>query len=335
MWDPHRAYFVDYSWRTDYSYVSQVRHAKLISSFKFYIHYHPFVELFIKELNIWGIKGLLNRRIQVEPASIPGSPTPFNFADYQPESKVVQPLPVEDVDFTYMGAYAPYNWELFFHVPMYIANKLSANQRFEEALEWFHYIFDPTNTDNSTLNADTPQQKYWITKKFYETTKADYYKQKIENIMLAIAKGDIELAKQVEEWRNNPFSPHLIARMRTVAYQKNVLIKYIQNLIAWGDQIFRRDTKESLNEATQLYILAASVMGPRPKSIPKKVANPIKTYYQLQQEGIDVFGNVHKEVENLLPVVSSSGTRGDDAPELPHLDVLYFCIPNNAKLLVL
>lgn len=336
MWDPSHTYFVDYLWRVDYSYYSRSWHARQISSFKFFAHYHPFVELFIKELNIWGIKGLLNRRIQVDPASIPGAPAPFNFADYQPDyGNVVEPFPMEDVDFSYLGAYAAYNWELFFHAPFFIANKLSANQRFEEALEWFHYIFDPTSTDNASQDPDTPQQKFWITKKFYETTKADYYKQKIENIMLAIAKGDAELREQVKEWRDNPFNPHLIARMRTVAYQKNVLIKYIQNLIAWGDQLFRQDTIESINEATQLYILAASVLGPRPRSIPKKVSNPIKTFYQLRQEGIDDFGNVLKEVENLLPVVPSSTTPGDDAPELPHLEVLYFCIPNNEKLLAL
>lgn len=342
MWDPKHTYFVDYSWRTDYSYYSYAWHAKQISSFKFFIHYHPFVELFIKELNIWGIKGLLNRRIQVEPASVPGSPALFDFGSYNPTSDVIKnyqlpdkslSYPIEDVDFSYEGAYAPYNWELFFHVPFYIANKLSANQRFEEALEWFHYVFDPTSTDTATLSPDTPQQKFWITKKFYETTRADYYKQKIENIMLAIAKGDSELRGQVNEWRANPFNPHLIARMRTVAYQKNVLIKYIKTLIAWGDQIFRRDTIESLNEATQLYILAASILGPRPKSIPKKVTNPIKTFYQLEQEGIDDFGNVLKEVENLLPAVSTAATLDANTPELPRLDVLYFCIPNNEKLL--
>ena len=342
IWDSHRTYIVNHSIDTVTYYGSRERYSITTANFEFCIHYHPFVELFIKELNIWGIKGLLNRRIQVDPESLPGSPTLFNFGDYEPTFHVARnyklpdrsyTFPVEDVDFTYCGAYAPYNWELFFHVPFFIASKLSANQRFEEALEWFHYIFNPTSTDTTTASPDTPQQKFWITKPFYETTKADYYKQKIENIMLAIAKGDAELRKQVDEWRNNPFNPHLIARMRTVAYQKNVLIKYIQMLIAWGDQVFRRDTIESVNEATQLYILAASVLGPRPKSIPKKVANPIKTYYQLQQEGIDEFGNVLKEVENLLPPVSSSSTQSEDAPELPRLDVLYFCIPNNEKLL--
>jgi len=348
LWDMHRTYMIDYAWHRDNQSATSTPSGRsrpqLTSSFRFYIHYHPFVELFIKELNIWGLKGLLNRRIQIEPASVPGSPQLFDFSTYGPTNKVIKhhqlpdksyTYPLEEVDFTYQGAYAPYNWELFFHVPFFIANKLSANQRFEEALAWYHTIFDPTNPDTTVADPGTPQQKFWITKPFYETTKADYYKQKIENILLAIAKGDTELREQVKEWRDNPFNPHLIARMRAVAYQKNVLIKYIQTLIAWGDQLFSRDTIETINEATQLYILAASILGPRPKSIPKKIANPIKTLYQLQQEGIDDFGNVLKEVENLLPAVSSAGTLGVDAPDLPHLDVLYFCIPNNEKLLTL
>ncbi|MDP2621002.1 MAG: neuraminidase-like domain-containing protein [Hyphomicrobiales bacterium] len=344
MWDENHTYLVDYSWPARASSASRASYAKKTSTFRFSIHYHPFVELFTKEINIFGIKGLLNRPIQVEPASIPGSPALFDFASYNPSDNVRKnyrlpdssaSYPVEDVDFTYTGAYAPYNWELFFHVPFYIANKLSTNQRFEEALEWFHYIFDPTNTDTATLNPNTPQQKFWITKPFYETTGADYLSQRIEKIMVAIAKGDDELQEQVGEWRDHPFNPHLIARMRTVAYQKNVLIKYIQTLIAWGDQLFRRDTIEAINEATQLYILAASILGPRPKSIPRQVENPIKTFYQLEQEGIDDFGNVLKEVENLLPAVPASATVGEDAPELSRLDVLYFCIPNNEKLLKL
>ena len=342
FWDYSRTYFVDYSINRTQEYISRQLRTRDSKSFSFFTHYHPFVELFIKELNIWGIKGLLNRHIQINPETIPGAPPLFNFINYQPSSIVVKnyelsdkskSYPIEDVDFSYKGAYSLYNWELFFHVPFHIANKLASNQRFEEALEWFHYIFNPTSTENAVIDPNTPQQKYWITKPFYETTKADYYKQKIENLLLAIAKGDAEATAQVNEWRDNPFNPHLIARMRTVAYQKSVLIKYIQTIIAWGDQLFRRNTIETINEATQLYILADSVLGPRPKSIPKKITNPIKTFYQLEQEGIDVFGNALMEVENLLPSVSSSGTMGEESPELPRLDVMYFCIPNNEKLL--
>ncbi|MDX2072073.1 MAG: neuraminidase-like domain-containing protein [Haliscomenobacter sp.] len=339
FWDPQRTYYVTYrSQRIDYASHYETSSRTLFEC-DFEIHYHPFVEIFYKELNIKGITGLLNRRIQINPSGIDGAPPLTDFEQtYWPEHKnFYDPgyYPVEVVDFSPSGSYSIYNWELFFHIPFHIANKLASNQRFEEALEWFHYIFDPTNTDNAVLDPNTPQQKYWITKPFYETTKADYYKQKIENLLLAIAQEEAAAVAQVQEWRNNPFNPHLIARMRTVAYQKSVLIKYIQTLIAWGDQLYRRNTMESINEATQLYILADSVLGPRPKSIPKKVGNPIKNFYQLEQEGIDAFGNALMEVENLLPSLSSSTIMGEENPEMPRLDVLYFCIPNNEKLLTM
>ncbi|MFB4268328.1 neuraminidase-like domain-containing protein [Nonomuraea sp. GTA35] len=334
-WDQARSYFVDYEHRTYWSYNSNGWQSWSISAFRFSPHYHPFVELFIKELNIWGLRGVLNRRIQIDPRSVPGSPPPFDFAAYQPDFTVVAPHPVEEVDFGYRGAYAPYNWELFFHIPMLIAGKLAANQRFEEALEWFHYVFDPTSTDTATPDPETPQQKYWITKPFYETTRAGYYQQKIENMLLAVAKGDAELRAQVAEWRDHPFNPHAIARMRTVAYQKNVLIKYVQALTAWGDQLFGQDTIESINEATQLYVLAATILGRRPKSVPRRVPNPVRTFNQLLARGIDDFGNVLRTVENLLPEVPGPTAPAPDGPELPRLDVLYFGIPTNDTLLTL
>lgn len=334
-WDLARTYFVNYEYRTHWAYNSRGWYSWNTSAFRFFAHYHPFTELFVKELNLWGLRGLLNRRIQVDPGSLPGSPKFFDFASYQPDHPVVAPWPKEEVDFSYGGAYAPYNWELFFHAPMMIAQRLSGNQRFEEALQWFHYVFDPTATDAATPDPQTPQQRYWVTKPFYETTKADYYKQKIEHILVLIAKGDQALRDQVAEWRANPFNPHLIARMRTVAYQKNVLIKYVNTLIAWGDQLFGQDTIESLNEATQLYVLAAELLGPRPRSVPRRAPNPVRTFYQLQAKGIDDFGNVLRQVENLLPDMPVRAAPYPDNLDLPRLDVLYFGIPTNEKLLTL
>lgn len=52
----------------------------------------------------------------------------------------------------------------------------------------------------------------------------------------------------VSRWCKNPFKPDVVARLRTTAYQKAVVMKYIDNLIAWGDQLFRRDTIESIKE---------------------------------------------------------------------------------------
>src|SRR5205814_496694 len=228
----------------------------------------------------------------------------FSFdQSYRPTDAVVKlppqyPLlpdcyPREIVDFTADGAYASYNWELFFHAPLLIANSLSKNQRFEEARDWYHFIFNPIGVE-SVIPGGSPMSKYWITKPFFETTDPQYVQQRIESILRMLA-GDTsvpgystqakqDLEDQVLDWRTNPFEPHRIANYRTVAYQKTVVMKYLDNLIAWGDYLFRQDSMESINEATQLYILAAEILGPRPKRVPPKDKPPVETFNELKSK---------------------------------------------------
>jgi len=128
--------------------------------------------------------------------------------------------PIEVVDFTPDGAYSPYNWELFFHAPLLIANSLSKNQRFEEARDWYHFIFNPIGVE-SPVQGGSVMSKYWITKPFFETTDPQYVQQRIDNILRMLA-GDTsvpgysveakkDLEDQVLDWRTNPFEPHRIA----------------------------------------------------------------------------------------------------------------------------
>ena len=67
--------------------------------------------------------------------------------------------PEEIVDFSPDGAYSSYNWELFFHAPLLIANALSKNQRFEEARLWYHFIFNPIGLA-SPIPGASPITKY-------------------------------------------------------------------------------------------------------------------------------------------------------------------------------
>jgi hypothetical protein len=167
------------------------------------------------------------------------------------------------MDFNAWGSYSQYNWELFYHAPMLVAQKLSNNQRFEDAMKWYHCIFNPT--DASALPSP---QRFWNTKPFFNRATPDYLNQRIDQILNMINNGDTELIKDVDDWRKNPFEPHLIAQFRTVAYQKTTVMKYMDNLIAWGDNLFRTDTRENITAATQMYILAAEILGPKPKTIP-------------------------------------------------------------------
>lgn len=49
----------------------------------------------------------------------------------------------------------------------------------------------------------------------------------------------------VEEWRNSPFQPHLVARARPMAYMKWFVFKHIEILTAYGDYYFRQNTLDS------------------------------------------------------------------------------------------
>lgn len=312
--------------------------------FHFKNFYHPFVCDFAKMVYnpLKGIPAMMSRDTQLKD-------TGFSFEHvYQPTNAVVKlppefPLlqdcyPREVVDFTPNGAYSPYNWELFFHAPLLIANSLSKNQRFEEARDWYHFIFNPIGVE-SPVPGGSPMSKYWITKPFFEATDPQYIQQRIDNILRMLA-GDTnlpgfsaqakkDLEDQVLDWRTNPFEPHRIANYRTVAYQKTVVMKYLDNLIAWGDYLFRQDSMESTNEATQLYILAAEILGPRPKRIPAQAKPPLESFNELETE-FDKFSNALVEVENLVPVLPGNGPDDGDAAPLP---MLYFCIPQNDKMM--
>lgn len=285
--------------------------------YRFAPFYHPYACTFLAELGRSGTGGLMRRDLQT--ASVE-----FFESTYAPVSSAApSPYPLDSVDFDHTASYACYNWETFFHVPLLIATRLSENQRFEEAQRWFHYIFNPTaRTDPPTV---TGPERYWNFYPFHVAMEPP----DINALMLALNAGDPELEAQVAEWRASPFNPHLIARLRPSAYQKTVVMKYIDNLIAWGDTLFRQDTSEAVSEATQLYVLAADILGPRPESLPAGVAAD-ETYVTLAPR-LDDFSNALVQLENALATPTAWASR--KVAPIPTPSVLYFCIPNNEELL--
>ena len=313
--------------------------------------FHPHVCAFRETLTRDGIPGLLDRATQLLDND-PGARDNLFARRYNPSSEVRRPYPREHVDFS-RGAYAGYNWELFFHVPMLVAAALARNQRFDEAMRWHHFIFDPTSR-----RTDPGVQRFWNTLPFFTNSHPE--RERIQEMLRVLAErapGWQDVADDIEEWRKDPLNPHLIARLRVTAYQKNVVMKYVDNLVAWGDQLFRRDTMESINEASMLYVLAQDILGPRPQAIPSSAPAVAKTYAQLASD-LDEFGNLLVDTEQLLPYsgarapqrgrlptrpsrLSSRGVRGQlglgrRPPRPPHSSVvqtLYFCVPQNEELL--
>lgn len=299
--------------------------AKYSADFTFETFFHPYAAEYRRRLNRYGVAGLLTIGSQ-RPADLPKV---LSFADaYGPSwSTVNTPWPQHIVDFSFTGAYSLYNWELFFHVPLLIATRLSQNQRFEEAMTWFHYIFNPTVGDGS----DPVPQRYWNVLPLRENQP-----QRLDDLLKALNAGDKDAIAQWEDLQAHPFQPHRVARLRLVAYQKTVVMKYIDNLIAWGDQLFRQDTIETINQATQLYVLAAILLGPRAQRVPARGQGEAKTYAELRAAKLDAFNQTLVEFENDLPFSNRATTNAGATQNRALLGIgrsFYFCLPQNDKLL--
>ncbi|PJJ06564.1 hypothetical protein BX264_7103 [Streptomyces sp. 2333.5] len=297
--------------------------------------FHPFVGELIERLNKGSVAGLLDPEYQEKLAA----PKFFeNF--YAPAAPGLVTSFPKDIDVRPGGPYSNYNWELLFHVPLSIAVHLSNNQRFAEAQRWFHYIFDPTSTDTSAKGP----ARYWKFLAF----RGDAATQNITKVVTLLSTPDGKLSPDdkttkdilLEGYgsiRRFPFEPHHVAATRTTAYQYHVVMKYLDNLIAWGDSLFRADTAEAVTEATQRYLLASNILGPRPQPLPAQGDRPARSFLQLRDQ-LQVIGNVLVELEsqfpfNLAPAPRSPAPGGSQASHDWIARAPYFCVPRNQRML--
>ncbi|MEO9777497.1 MAG: neuraminidase-like domain-containing protein [Sedimentitalea sp.] len=292
----------------------------LHTKYRFINFHQPYVPMLVRQLNRYGVAGVLNpreggpadslRRQQTREASNQ------EFDDiYEPGQRLdTSNLPVEQFDFEYGSPMSVYNWELFFHIPFMIANHLSQNLRFEDAQAWYHFIFDPT--DNSDVPLAMNPYRFWKVKPFYENTDI----RTVEEMLKLLSSSDPDelaarrdLEDQIKDWRKNPFQPHRIAEQRPVAYQKAIVMKYLDNLIDWADQLFRQDTRESVREATQIYVLASGILGKAPNKIPapegtKTIGgNPVQSFNDLAPHLNDL-DNALIMLETVLPPAEVPGS---------------------------
>src|SRR6516164_9490359 len=226
--------------------------------------------------------------------------------------------------------YALYNWEATFHAPMLLIDRLVKANQFEQALQMCHYILNPFAQGDPGDG-----KRFWQFPPFKEIDPDNV----LQNLFLSLAPGQSD--PHISEWRDKPFQPHVVARGRPFAYMMWVAMTYIKVLIAWGDYLFRQDTIESINQATQLYVLAAHVYGPRGQKIPKRGKVLPETYNSLLDKW-DAFGNAMVELElafpfsnqTPFPIGTSNGVVGL-ANVFGFASTLYFCIPQNPELTAL
>ncbi|MES2936900.1 MAG: neuraminidase-like domain-containing protein [Pseudomonadota bacterium] len=165
------------------------------------------------------------------------------------------------IDFS--GPMGVYYKEIYFHIPFLIADHLNGRQNFAAAQDWYHYLFDPTATLDPGINLEALsagqrkkvlRDRVWRYIQFRNMTPP-----KLRDILTDEAS--------IKAYKEDPFNPHAIARLRISAYQKSVVMKYVANLIDWGDSLFAQFTMESVNEALVLYVMASEILGRPPADV--------------------------------------------------------------------
>ncbi|MDP3179600.1 MAG: neuraminidase-like domain-containing protein, partial [Spirochaetaceae bacterium] len=255
------------------------------------------------------------------------------------------------VDYEFDSANGPYNWELFYHIPMLVADRLRTEQQFDLARQWLEAIFDP-------FQSRTEFPETLLTDDGVGPDRAWRFRRFAKDGQDGMLRGQSTLLDSTEirrlEW--DPFSPHRVARTaRPDAFARATVLRYIELFVEWGDSLFREDTLETINEATQRYLVARMLLGERPRQLPG-------TVWRAEEDGTPIVPEppqtLLSEQLGLLPMLAeelkADGEGGFYYPhltaeskrdskeepkdkklvELPSLPSS-FCVPPNPRLIAL
>ncbi|KAF7586481.1 hypothetical protein BBP40_008806 [Aspergillus hancockii] len=207
--------------------------------------------------------------------------------------------------------FALYNWELGVHLPSLIMERLMATQQFDLALTVARLLFDPSM-------AGTGISRCWSFPPFREEI---------------VRTGDAVV--DLIEWQESNGNVHAAARAHPVAYMKRFAMKYIELLLAMGDEHFRQDTLESIPLAIQMYTEASHVFGPQPAELPQLGKRAVTTYSQIEDQitnPLDL-SDVMIDMELDFPFYTDPGSRGmrpiQPRRPLSSIKTGYFCVPGN------
>ncbi|WDR33869.1 neuraminidase-like domain-containing protein [Pseudomonas serboccidentalis] len=145
------------------------------------------------------------------------------------------------------GCNGLYFWELFFHTPDLVGSRLSAEGRHHEAQAWYEYVFNPLAREippPENPQSDDPvvieAPAYWRCRPLQnETIECSY-----------------ESAA--------PSDPDAIGYCAPVHFKIAIFLRYVENLIEWGDVLYRHLDYDSMVSAGLNYSRALTLIGEEP-----------------------------------------------------------------------
>jgi len=212
------------------------------------------------------------------------------------------------VPLDFNGANGRYLWELFFHAPHLVAQRLHSEFDYLGAETWYHYIFNPLARIQPLSPAPSADYPYWCVRP------------------LALPDRPAEQFFGLGGLRD----PDAIAYSVPSHYRKAIFTGYVKNLIARGDMLYRQLTRDALNEAKLLYVRALSLLGPLSKgrSISRWEPKPL-----VEAAAYDsaLFSAFESSTQALFAQDIPQHIQGD--PWLRLIDAPWFRLPVNMQLL--
>lgn len=262
------------------------------------------------------------------------------------------------------GADSVYYWELFLFAPWLVAKTYHNVAAYDKAEAWYQYVFNPGKQSNAISVAEANQLRsdanandlYWrfVGLRSYEnpllqsalcaTGQAGAVQDLMDKPLQYDASGagsaftvSPTVSQALAAYYSDPFDPHAIASLRPASYQKAIVMHYVQNLLDWADALYTECTRETIVEASLLYMQASDLLGSQPDADGQFSAGT----EELTLATIDgTYGSGAEIPEFLLGLEGSLSAIA--TPVAPTLDTsvpynfipgLYFGIPQNGQLL--
>lgn len=331
----------------------------------------------------------IDELLKLESQEIPPVPV-LGFDRLEPGEGIRYPQALDGTQVDFEGLYGEYNWEIFYHIPMLIADRLKSGQENEAAMRWFQFVFNPTAKDRligeETFYQEAPERINLSNSKYFydELVKKGFIQgghvsdnftagadlsflelatvssesiQSVRNILLNYQMASdhsyywnfrpfrmyrLETLREIlsdgnpamQVYNDHPFDPHAIARLRIGAYEKYTVMQYIDNLIDWADRQFAVDTWESITSATMLYILAYTLLGPKPSMVKSSKGDRELDFAQLEEKYQGDIPQFLICLEGIAAETGCSSANRGMTEMVPFHDLdLYFGVPENAMLM--
>ena len=245
-----------------------------------------------RALFVGGVEGLLDTDRQL---SFAEGPTPITVRN----SNVEDAVNAGEVDFN--GAFGVYYREIFFHIPLLIARQLQSQGNYREAKRWYEYLFNPTSSE-----VIEPDSSLTTAENEARARDRNWRYSEFRGLGLPQLRAALTDAHAIATYRADPFNPHAIARLRLSAYQKYVVMAYVDNLLDWADHLFSGFQRESINEAMVLYQTAKDILGPRPAELGACEAADSTRTYEGVRSSVKAGSDFLAELEHLVWINNGS-----------------------------